>query len=180
MSGPAKVHSTNAIEEFRGALTRFEQRAQNAIDTLAAEVRRGVDWLEHDCPAHWKKQIKISEDAIHQAKLELERCLMFPVAGERPACREQRATLKKTQARLEYCREKRERVKHWTRQLQHEQFEYEGRLGQLRRMLEADLPAARGKLQSIVRRLDEYKIERAPEKSGSRPAQANKNSAKES
>jgi exonuclease VII large subunit len=165
MPGPAKVRSTDAIEEFRGALSRFEQRAQNAVDTLAAEVRLAVEWLEHDCPAHWKKQIRISEDAVHQAKVELERCLMFPVAGERPACREQRSALRKAQTRLEYCREKRELTKHWNRQLQHEQFEYEGRLGKLQRLLEIESPAARGKLQSIVRRLEEYKIERPPESS---------------
>ena len=113
-----------------------------------------------------KKQIRISEDAVHQAKVELERCLMFPVAGERPACREPAiGRLRKAQTRLEYCREKRELTKHWNRQLQHEQFEYEGRLGKLQRLLEIESPAARGKLQSIVRRLEEYKIERPPESS---------------
>ncbi|MCG8450984.1 MAG: hypothetical protein MI725_15560, partial [Pirellulales bacterium] len=153
--------------------------AQHALDTLSAEMRRALDWLEHDCPALWKKETKLAEDAVHQAKLELERCLMFPMAGERPACREQRAALKKAQARLEYCREKRERVKHWNRQLQHEQFEYEGRLGQLQRMLEIDLPTARGRLQAIVRRLDEYQVERPPEASERRPATTDKKTAKE-
>ncbi|HCK42431.1 MAG: hypothetical protein CMJ72_11475 [Planctomycetaceae bacterium] len=165
MPGPAKVHSVKAIEDFRVALSRFEQRAQHALEALTAEVRRSLEWLEHDCPAYWKKQIRHSEDAVHQAKIELERCLMFPVAGERPACREQRAEFKKAQARLEYCHEKHERTKYWNRQLQHEQFEYEGRLGQLQRMLEIDLPAARSKLQSMERRLEEYRIERPPEKS---------------
>ena len=163
MSGPAKVRSTDAIEDVKGAISRFELRSQNALDTLIAEMRRAADWLQHDCPALWKKETKFAEDAVHQAKLNLERCLMFPVADERPACREQRAALKEAQTRLEYCREKRERVRHWNRQLQHEQFEYEGRLSQLQRIVESELPLARAKLQTILRRLEEYQIEQAPE-----------------
>lgn len=88
---------------------------------------------------------------------------MFPtVSGERPACREERTALKKAQSRLEYCREKVEKVRYWNRQIQHEMMEYTGRIGQLKRMLESELPAARARLQQIVRRLDEYQIERTP------------------
>lgn len=164
ISSPAHVHSVAAIESFRGALARFEKRVEDALGDLAGEMRRVMDWLEHDRPRHWKEQSRQASDAVHQAKLDLERCLMFPVADERPACREERANLKKAQLRVEYCREKVERVKHWNRQLQHELFEYEGRVGQLQRMLETDLPAARAKLQQIVQRLDAYRIERPPAK----------------
>ena len=162
MSGSAQVRSSESIEQFRGALAKFESRSQDALDALAAQLQRAIMWLEHDCPAYWKKQTKLAEDAVHQAKLDLERCLMFPVAGERPACREEKAALKKAQLRLEYCREKSERVKHWNRQLQHELFEYEGRVSHLQRLLETELPIARARLQQIVRRLDEYRIERPP------------------
>ena len=162
MSGPAKVQSIAAIEHFQAALARFEQRAQDALETLTGELRRAIDWLEHDRPAYWKRQDRLASDAIHQAKLDLERCLTFLVAGERPACREERANLKQAQIRLEYCREKSERVKYWNRQLQHELFEYEGQVSHLQRMLEIELPAARAKLQQLVRRLDAYQIERPP------------------
>lgn len=162
MPGPAHVHSIAAIESFRGAIARFELRVQDALENLSGEMRRVVDWLEHDRPRHWKEQSRLASDAVHQAKINLERCLTFTVGDERPSCREEKADLKKAQLRVEYCREKSERVKHWNRELQHELFEYEGRVGQLRRMLETELPAARAKLQQIVRRLDAYQIERPP------------------
>jgi len=162
MTGPAQVRSVDAIESFRGALARFEQRAQDALETLAAELRRVVEWIEHDRPAYWKEQSRLASDEVHQAKLDVERCLIFSVTDERPACREERANLKKAQSRLEYCREKTEQVKHWNRHLQHELFEYEGRVGQLQRILELELPKAGAKLQQILRRLDEYQIERPP------------------
>jgi exonuclease VII large subunit len=174
MPSPANVHSVAAIESFRGALARFELRAQDAMENLTGEMRRVVDWLEHDRPRHWKVKSREAADMVHQAKIDLERCLTFRVGDERPSCREEKANLKKAQLRVEYCREKIERVEHWNRQLQQELFEYEGRIGQLRRMLEIELPAARAKLQQIVQRLDAYQVERAPLKAESIQQQIDK------
>jgi len=162
MPSPAQVHSVDAIELFCVQLAKYEQRVQSALETLTSELRRASEWLQHDRPSFWKQQTKLAEDTVHQAKLDLERCLIFPIAGEQPTCREEKAVLKKTQLRVEYCRGKSERVRHWNRHMQHEMFEYEGRVGQLRRILETELPAARAKLQQIIRRLDAYQIERTP------------------
>ncbi len=163
MPSPAQVRSVDALEHFRAQLVKYEQQVQSALETLSSEIRRANEWLQYDRPRHWKQQTKLAEDTAHQAKLDLERCLIFPIAGEKPACREEKGVLKKAQQRVDYCREKSERVRHWKRQMQHEMYEYEGRVGQLRRILETELPAARAKLQQIVRRLDEYQIERAPQ-----------------
>ncbi len=163
MSGPAQVRSVAAIERFRASLAEFEQRVRSALDTLSSELNRATDWLDHACPRYWQQQEKDAADAVHQAKLDLERCLIFPIAGEKPSCREERAVLKTAQQRWEYCREKRDLVRHWRGVLQHEQYEYEGRLGHLRRLLETDLPAARAKLSLIIRRIEGYTIERPPE-----------------
>lgn len=162
MPDSAQVRSVDAVEAFRGALARFEQRVQDALDTLKGEVRRAEDWLQHDRPAYWKEQTRLAADAVQEAKIGLERCLMIPVADEQPVCREERVILKQAQARLDYCRGKAELVKHWKRQFHHELFEYEGRVSQLQRMLETDLPRARTRLQQIVRQLDAYQIERPP------------------
>ena len=163
MSGPVHVRSVAAVERFRVALVEFEHRAQDALDNLTAELRRATDWLDSDCPAYWVKQEKAAADAVHQAKLDLERCLIFPVAGEKPACREEKAALKAAKDRRDYCHEKRQLVRHWRGILQHEVFEYLGRIGHLRRLLETDLPAARAKLELIIRRIEGYTIERPPE-----------------
>lgn len=162
MTGPAQVQSVEAIESFGAAIAQFEQRAQDALEILSGELRRALEWLEHERPAYWKEQRRIASDKIHQAKRDLERCLAFPVADERPSCREERAILKRSRTRLEQCREKSERTQHWNRQLHHELLEYQGRVGALKRMLETELPAARAQLQQIVRRLDAYQIERPP------------------
>lgn len=163
MSGPAQVRSVATLERFRAALAEFEQRAENALDELTSQLRRATDWLDSECPAYWVQQEKSAADAVHQAKLDLERCLIFPIAGEKPSCREEKAVLKAAKDRLDHCREKQQRVRHWRGILQHEVFEYLGRIGHLRRLLETDLPAARAKLELIIRRIEGYTIERPPE-----------------
>jgi exonuclease VII large subunit len=163
MSGPAQVRSTPVIETLAIALARFEKRVQAALDTLDGEMHRTEDWLEHDRPGHWKRELHEAEDMLHETKMDLERCLMMVVAGQRPACREQKAAVAEAQARLAYCREKGEVVKQWQRNFRHESLEYRGRVGQLRRALEHDVPKARALLMKIVRRLEEYHIERPPE-----------------
>lgn len=163
MSSPAQVRNVEVIEHFRNQLAKYEEQVQLSLESLTSELQRATNWLRNDRPSYWKKQTKLAEDGVHEAKMNLERCIMFPtVSGERPACREERTALKKAQARLEFCREKVERVRYWNRQIQHEMLEYTGRIGQLKRLLETELPAARARLQQIVRRLDEYQIEQTP------------------
>lgn len=162
MPGPAHVRSTEAIEAFRQALIRFEERASASLDALGVEVKRASDWIQHDRPAYWGEQLRQAEETLHDSKMELERCLMMTVAGERPTCREQKQAVQDWKARIDYCRDKLETTRTWQRKFSHDVLEHHGRIGQIRRMLEVDLPAARETLQKIVRRLDDYKLELPP------------------
>jgi hypothetical protein len=161
MSTPANVQSLEAILAMRTALSSFVDQVGDALTELGAEMRRMKDWLEHDRPRHWKTQVRIATDQAHEAQQALHRCLMFPIANERPSCYEERAALQKAQARLAYCREKEQRVRHWQQSVQHELFEYEGRISQLVRLVEIDVPQSIGVLHKIVRHLEDYQSVRA-------------------
>src|SRR6476620_5407948 len=156
MSTPAKVHSSEAIEAVRMALMSFAAQVGDALTELSAEMRRMQEWLEHDRPRHWKMQIRKAGDMAHEAQQALHRCLMFPIANERPSCTEERTALKKAKARLEYCQDKEDKVRHWQQTVRHELFEYEGRMSQLVRLVEVEVPQAIGVLNKILRNLEEY------------------------
>jgi len=157
----ANVQSLEAIEAVHRALASFVDQVRDALTELDTEMRRVAQWLEHDRPRYWKTQIRMATDQAHEAQQSLHRCLMFPIADERPSCYEERAALKKAQAWLAYCQEKGERVRHWQRTLQHELFEYEGRISQLVRVVEIDVPQAIGVLHKLLRHLEEYQSLRA-------------------
>jgi hypothetical protein len=164
MSTRANVQSSEAIEAVRNALLSFVDQVGDSLTVLTAEMRRVQDWLEHDRPRYWRSQIHQATEAVNKAQANLHRCLMFPVAsGDRPSCYEERMELKKAQAREAYCRDKAERVRHWVRNLQHEVFEYEGRISQLVRLVEIDAPQAIGVLEKILRHLEAYRALRASE-----------------
>jgi hypothetical protein len=158
MSTRANVQSSEAIEAVRVSLLKFVDHVADALVTLDAELRRVQEWLEHDRPRHWKTQIRLAVDHVNECRAALHRCLMFPkTLNERPSCHEEREALKRAQARQAYCEAKAERVRHWIRNLQHEVFEYEGRISQLVRLVEIDVPRAIGVLDRILLRLEEYR-----------------------
>jgi hypothetical protein len=157
----ANVQSTDAIAAVKVALESFVGQIGDALAELEGEMRRMQDWLEHDRPRYWKTQIRLAVDQVNEAQNALHRCLMFPTAGERPSCYEERMELRRAQERQAYCEGKARRLQHWARTLQHEMFEYEGRISQLVRLVEIEAPQAIGVLQKILRRLEEYKAVRA-------------------
>jgi hypothetical protein len=161
MSGSAHVQSSEAIESVKAALAFFKDQVDQALSTNDIEMRRVLDWLEHDRPRYWKTRVRNANDAVTAAKAALTRCLMYPINDERPSCYEERAELQKADAQRVYCEEKAERLRHWICEVQHELFEYEGRISQLVELVEADVPAAMGVLDRLVNRLEEYQAIRS-------------------
>ena len=157
MNGSANVQSFDAVSAVRAALVSFGDQVEQALSMVDIEMRRTLDWLEHDRPRFWRSQVRVAMDEVTTARAALHRCLMYPVADERPSCHEERAALKKAQARLAYCEDKSERLTHWIREVRHEMFEYEGRIGQLHEIVEFDVPQAVGILAKLLIRLEEYK-----------------------
>ena len=95
----ANVHSLDAILAVQTALVTFRDDLEQAIATIDLEMRKVLDWLEHDRPRFWRLQLREAQDGVTQARQALHRCLMYPINDERPACYEERAELKKAEAR---------------------------------------------------------------------------------
>ncbi len=161
MNSPANVSRSEAIERFRAALVEFAEQCRDGIDQLEQEVRRVLDWLDHDRPQYWQQRIREAQGEVHRAKLELERCLMFRVNEEQPSCHEERARLRKAQAVLETAQAKAEAVRHWRREIHHEHFEYQGRMGRLSQVLEGDVAQAVALLARILDSLEGYRATRS-------------------
>lgn len=153
---PANVRSFEAIRIVRDEVTRFGRKASDGMDELAGEVRRVLDWVEHDRPGYWKTRVSKAHDAVTEAKNNLHRCLMYPMGDEQPSCAEERAALRKAEAHLAYCREKQERVFGWSRTLRHELHEYEGRIGKLRAVVELESPRVVALLDRTLEALEKY------------------------
>lgn len=158
MPNQANVNSFDALEAFRAALLVFAKQSDEGLTECETEMRRLLEWLEHDRPGYWKERVRLAHDAAHKAKGDLHRCLMYPVGvNERPACTEERAALKQAEAHLAYCREKQERLRHWVREVRHELHTYEGRTTRLREVIEHDAPKAAAAIAKMLATLEEYR-----------------------
>lgn len=160
MSSQAYVQSLEAVEAVRAALVIFLDQVGQALATLDTEMRRMLEWLEHDRPGYWRRQIRQAVDDVTEAQAALHRCLMYPINDERPACREERAMLQQAQEHLAYCRHKAERVRYWAGTVRHEMSEYQGRISRLVQLVDVDGPHAVGVLGRIIRQLEEYQAVR--------------------
>lgn len=153
---PAQVRSFDAIQMVRDELVRFANRSNDGLEGLSGEIRRTLDWIEHDRPAYWKMRVSKAYDGVTEAKANLHRCLMYPINDEQPSCAEERAALKKAEAYLDHCRQKQERVRGWAQTLRHELHEYEGRITKMRNLIDSDTPRAVALLDRTLLALEKY------------------------
>lgn len=156
MSEFANVRSLDAIRQFRVALQKFVEDAQKALAGIQMEIHRGQDWLEHDRPAYWQAQVRLAFQQVAETRTAYESCRMRTVAGHRPACLEERNAYREAQAYLRYAQEKVEAVRLCALKVRHEADEYRGRIGQLERCLEGEIPQTLELLSQIIASLEAY------------------------
>lgn len=156
MNDQASVRSFDSIQRVREELLAFANRSTDGLTELNREIRRVIDWVEHDRPGHWKICVRQAYDNVTEAKGALHRCLMYPINDEQPSCSEERAGLKKAEAALDYARGKQERVRHWVQLLRHELHEYEGGITQLKEYVEVDVPQGAARLGRTLAALEQY------------------------
>ena len=156
MPRTANVRSLEAIREFKVALAVFEEEATAALETMQTEIYRAIDWLENDRPSFWQQQVRHGFDDVAEARTALETCRMRIVAGRKPSCIEEKQALRAAKHRLENAQEKIDVVRHWCINVRHETDEFKGRIGQLQRYLETDVPRLLATLQRMINALEGY------------------------
>ena len=55
----ARVTDITAVRAFKVALVEFEEEASSTLEMMQMQLHRLIDWVEHEQPAYWTKQIQI-------------------------------------------------------------------------------------------------------------------------
>lgn len=157
MARAAKVTSIDAVEAMTVALERFGEDAAAAMSDLEIELRRALEWIEHDRKIYWAQEVRNGWDRVAAARQELERRrVLHKVADHEPGCREEKKALAEAKRRLQVAQEKVEAVRRWSHAVEKEVNEYRGSVNQLAGWLQADLPRAVAALQRMTGALDAY------------------------
>lgn len=162
MSTPAQITSIEAVRQFKLGLEEFQIEAREAVTQLLLEMRRAVDWIEHDRARYWPREMQRASDAVLQARNDLERCEMAIREEDRRSCYEQKLALEKARRRLRLTEDKVRAVRRWRVAVHREADDFQGRLAKLASCLDMDLPRALAALERMAVALDRYAERAAP------------------
>ena len=152
----AQVHAVDRLADFKAALQIFADKAKDAMSGNQMEIRRSLDWLDSQL-ALWKAEIRKAEDAVVQAKNELQRRKMMRISDRPPDTTAQEKELRKAQARLAYAEERRDNTKSWLRKMPDEIEEYDGLARPFQDSLEHDLVKMINFVEQKIAALDAYR-----------------------
>lgn len=157
MSGTANVRSIDALKDFRAALLVFSQQVNDALITMQDQTMHALDWVENDRPRYWRQSVLDSHDLIAAKRVELEQAMLRKSGFDhRPSLIEEKEALAAAKRRLAYCQQKVQIVKQTGIELRHESDEFVGRMSQLLRLVETDLPKMVAMLEHMVLALEKY------------------------
>jgi hypothetical protein len=156
MSPRANVRSLDAIREFRPAVRRFEDDVMSALSGLRTELNRTLQWLDHDCPAHWQQQIRNGFDHVAEARTTLTRKSMITVAGHRSDCIDEKKALARAKQQLEFAQQKLQLCRQWSIKAHRAADEYTARIGRAEQSLGHGIPKMLALLEKMVLALESY------------------------
>jgi hypothetical protein len=152
----AHVTSIDGIVRFTAALRTFDDDALRALVSIDEQAMGALQWLEHEAPVFWRQEIRRCFDNVSRTRAALETCRSRSVAGNRPACLEEMEAYRAAQRKLREAEDKIDVVRQWARRIRQEIVDYRGRVMNLRRRLEDDVPRTVALLERTVSTLDSY------------------------
>lgn len=158
----AGVHSVAALEELKNVVTKFQTEAKEALAVTEMAVNRSLEWFQNDLLKQWQSEFRKREEAVTNARADLERCRMQSFGDRTPDCTDQKVALKKAQIRLEEAEQKIKAVKKWSRILEEEVGEYRGPAQELGNIIAGELPKAVADLNRMLLALEAYMSVKAP------------------
>jgi hypothetical protein len=169
MNGSAQITSTAVVRDVKLGLDEFTADAQDAITQLMLEMRRAVDWVEHDRARYWPREAQRASDAVLIAKNDLERCEAALRPEDKRSCYEQKIALEKAKRRVRLAEEKVRAVRRWRVAVHREADRFQGHLAKLTNYLETEMPRAVAALERMIEALDRYTEQTVPAESAAAP-----------
>jgi len=152
----AKITSIDATRSMKTTMQRFHHESTTALEELSQEIQHAVQWIQHDCKQYWVEQIRLRQQEVAEARVNLERRQLVTVADHRPSCYDEKKALELAKRRLATAQERIEAVRHWSYAISHAVHEYKGGVGPFARWLETDLPRALAALEQMTGALESY------------------------
>jgi hypothetical protein len=150
----ARLHSAQALQDFRGNLAEFRLEVIEALAAADAGLQQMFDWLERQ-RKHWGHEAQTRSELVMRARRELEE-RRHTHARDRRGCTDQELAYRKARQRLQEAEDKGKRCRFWLRLLPQHQVEYDGPARTLAGMMETEVVRALALLRQKLDLLQEY------------------------
>ena len=166
----ANITSTDAVRLFKVALQEYETQVRDIVAQLELDLRRALDWVDHDRPRYWTQQCHKASDGIAEARRALERAELSIRPEDKRSCYEQKLAFEQARRRLRLCEQKLRAARKWRVTLHQESDEFLGHIGRLNNYVDTELPRALATLERLAQALDKYTELTAPRPAGTEPS----------
>jgi hypothetical protein len=154
MGVSARLHSAQALQDFRGNLAEFRLEVIEALAAADAGLQQLFDWLEQQ-RKHWGHEAQKRSEVVMRARRELEE-RRHTHARDHRGCTDQEQAYRKARQRLQEAEDKGQRCRFWLRLLPQHQVEYDGPARMLAGMMETEVVRALALLRQKLDLLQEY------------------------
>ena len=154
MGVSARLHSAQALQDFRGNLAEFRLEVIEALAAADAGLQQMFDWLEQQ-RKHWGHEAQKRSEIVLRTRRELEE-RRHTHARDHRGCTDQEQAYRKARARLQEAEDKGQRCRFWLRLLPQHQIEYDGPARMLAGMMETEVVRALSLLRQKLDLLQEY------------------------
>lgn len=153
MSDRAKVTSLEVIEDFRGKLIVYRDKASRVLDEVSDDVTRARVWVESERPTYWQAQIRRLTRELEAAQQKL---FSAQLSGLRDASYAQQAAVGKIRNAIRDAEDKAKLVKQWQRQFDQRIESPARQVEKLRHFLGHDLAKAVAYLNETIKNITAY------------------------
>ncbi len=170
--GSANITSIDAVRDLKLALQEFDADIRDALTQLLLEVRRAVEWIEHDRAQYWPREVRKASDVVSEARIALQRAELTISPNDHRYCYDERKALQKAKQRLRTAEEKVQAVRRWRVRVKKEAQEFEVQMAKITQYLDADFPRAVAALERMARALEKYTQQRSASGGSAGPSSA--------
>lgn len=162
MPGAARIDSPDVIREFRTQFVKFDAAGRLAIADIRGDVRRIVEWLQHEQASYWRQEIRKSEELVLRARNDYQLARYGSQSFKKTSYVDEERILRKAQLRLETAQRKLAAVKRWARVVEQQADKLIGPVTTFDSLLATRTPEVLARLDFLVRQLEAYFRESAP------------------
>lgn len=155
MNERAEVRSIDALKHAKAALLEFAKEAAASLAAADSDVQRTSQWLTHDRPGHWRREVRKREEVVLEWRKEISRKQM--IAAPEPASTvEERKKMQRAQARVDVAKDKLVKTQKWGNAWEKEVQLFKTSTSLLSEFLARDIPDAVARIDRMMISLEEY------------------------